>query len=377
MLDIQQKRHRPSTYWKRIGSDDVEFENVARGTQFPLTDQTLSCDAVRKPGEEDLNHFSEEKHCKLGSGSTGRRTGAPSEQHIEGCSRKSLQGTSSAGPKEQSKANDAWLPGREPRRFHLAKAIRAPVNPQPFLERGIRKQAKHTDGNLAIFVERGKRRNDASRSEALLHVLRNDSRLAVDDKQKHTQNAVRCKRPIINAAERARKESSQATSALNSKIKSLRLENSTKKLPKPCGPGSEEFAVELQHAVLEEIGNRCEESISMPGGNHLRFRPKPPKPREQRESIHFDGGGYDINSVDIDKRDDSNEYVYDMFVKTSSLKESGSLGADSVLDPLIDGDGNRVGVLIIEDEEEALWETYADLEASDPDYNSEEQDENG
>ena len=374
-LDVQQKKHRPSAFWKRISCEDTELANASSAIHDPLIDQINADDAVPQP--ELVNQLSEEKHCKPGSGNTALFVGALGKQSTEGCSRKSLQKSVHTQPRPKSIVNDAWLRGHGPRRFHLAKAAQLPITHQLFTECGIRKKVKQKCDNLAVFVERDKHRNGTIRNQALLHILRNDSYLGVDDEDKNTQMAVPRKRPIINTAERARKETSQLTIASKCKDKSVRLEQSTKKLPNPCEPTSEKLAAKLQHVALEEVATGLQGSTSEHKGAHLKFRPRPPKPREQRASFIFSGGWHGISSAGNDQEDNNSGYVYDTYVKTSPLKEGENSEVDSGLDPVLYKDGNRVGLLIIEDEEEALWETFADLEASDPAYNSEEEDENG
>ena len=154
---------------------------------------------------------------------------------------------------------------------------------------------------------------------------------------------------------------------------------------------STKLAEQLQEVALEEMRASEErgKGINGGGGGKLKVKPKPPKPRRSKtEEVVEDGGADDddddvmTDTINLDD-DDEGEYVLDTYIRSSAaepfdiIAEPAASNHDSV--DSIDIDHSNVGILVIEnEEEEALWEAFAeDQEESDTEWNSEEEDENG
>ncbi|KAF2086529.1 hypothetical protein K490DRAFT_66722 [Saccharata proteae CBS 121410] len=104
----------------------------------------------------------------------------------------------------------------------------------------------------------------------------------------------------------------------------------------------------------------------------LKFQPKVPAQRYRERHPHhpWDIPPGDLNtSMEIDEGDESDiDYVYDTYIRCDEPA--------TLRDPTSQLDGN-IGVLVLTDEDQALWESYlVDSDESDKDWNSEEEDEN-
>ena len=147
---------------------------------------------------------------------------------------------------------------------------------------------------------------------------------------------------------------------------------------------STKLAEQLQEVALEEM--RASEERGK-GGGTLKVKPKPPKPRRSRTEEVVEDGGVDddddvmTDTVNLDDDDDEGEYVLDTYIRSSAADITTDPPAESEPHSVdsIDIDHSNVGILVIEnEEEEALWEAFAeDQEESDTEWNSEEEDENG
>lgn len=109
-----------------------------------------------------------------------------------------------------------------------------------------------------------------------------------------------------------------------------------------------------------------------------KIKLKPPRPRPQeKERKSVDSGGDQVmeDVIDIESEKD---FVYDTYVRSSgqvvsTLKDM----TEPRVSELENIDNNRIGILVIEDEDQEIWETFAEEEESDKEWNSEEEDENG
>ncbi|MCJ1465497.1 hypothetical protein MMC07_004115 [Pseudocyphellaria aurata] len=108
-----------------------------------------------------------------------------------------------------------------------------------------------------------------------------------------------------------------------------------------------------------------------------KIKPKPPKPRPWKTPLKStESGGDDVvhGIVSLENEDD---FVYDTYVR--SWGQADGVRTDS-LEQYDDGlhhvDSSKIGILIIAEHEQAVWETFGEEEESDKDWNSEEEDEN-
>ena len=210
--------------------------------------------------------------------------------------------------------------------------------------------------------------------QVLLDCLGKDSCPAVEKQANAATLTTPRKRPIVSAAERTRKETTQIDRAYKCDGANDRLNQSLKKLPNQWDHNSEDLAAHLQEVVLDELNN---EARLPHDENNIKFKPRPPKPRKPSAKFTSDRACQKLDTNNEDQIGNDSDYVYDTYVKIEPIMQAGSSRAEMLMDPLSGIDGGTIGVLVIEDEEEALWETYGDVGESDSEYNSEEDDENG
>lgn len=111
---------------------------------------------------------------------------------------------------------------------------------------------------------------------------------------------------------------------------------------------------------------------------HPKIKPKPPRPRlQERRAVSVDSSGDEImENTNVPENED--DFVYDTYIRTfgqlASIPMQPSEPTSSVLRHV---DTSKIGILIITEQDESIWETFGEEEESDKDWNSEEEDENG
>lgn len=109
-----------------------------------------------------------------------------------------------------------------------------------------------------------------------------------------------------------------------------------------------------------------------------KIKLKPPRPRPQeKERKSIDSGGDQVmeDVIDIESEKD---FVYDTYVRSSGQVVSTPKDmTEPRVSELENIDNNTIGILVIEDEDQEIWDTFAEEEGSDKEWNSEEEDENG
>lgn len=136
-----------------------------------------------------------------------------------------------------------------------------------------------------------------------------------------------------------------------------------------------ELAEELHRIALEET-NASKDALkhSVP---QLKTKPKLPKPRRAVAQQTIEGPHREEIMVNDMASDEDDDYVFDTYVRSNAHSINVSDPSRRLPDPLEGIDHSNVGILVIEEgEEEDLWEALGDID-SDPDWNSEEEDENG
>ncbi len=285
-------------------------------------------------------------------------------------------------PKQcRQKTIDVFASALKARKFRLVKNP-SPMS-SPFLvpKTTAQKHRKNRGKDLAIFVER-------------TEIIRNEKRLAHisrpgSGKQIHTDKGEKNdvpqpekprKRPNATAAERRWRTETWANppkpNGVNGEL--TRTAESINEPSSQWNYDSIRLAEQLQSVALEEIRGMEEHAKMVNGSGKLKIKPKPPKPRQPRtEELAHDGNGNDIMTDPI-KLDDDGDYVLDTYIRSSSQPFGITEPAEPYLDSSRSVDYGKIGILVIEDEEEeALWEAFAEDQASDPEWNSDEEDENG
>ena len=328
-----------------------------------------------------------------------------------------------AQPKHSSrqKTHNIVASASKARKFHLLNtpsSISSPfLNPKTLAQ----KHRKSRKKNLAVFVERIENNNRkangtgdrSSRPVDSAGLLKTTDGVGVGKKEDTTSPlATPRKRPNATAAERKWRTETWATNRPEkpNEVDDGNGRRTAENIYEPSSQwdyGSAKLAEQLQEVALEEMRASEERQRGLSGGGGtLKVKPKPPKPRRQARAekvVEEDGSGDDddddddvmtdtVYLDDIDD-DDDGDYVLDTYVRSSAAAASEPFGiivteaAESSEDhdsslhnssSIIDH--SNVGILVIEnEEEEALWEAFfaEDEEESDPEWNSEEEDENG
>ena len=109
-----------------------------------------------------------------------------------------------------------------------------------------------------------------------------------------------------------------------------------------------------------------------------KVKPKPPKPRPAKAGVSENEEHQNISADPMDLsciKEDPEDYVIDVYVRQA--EHVGEHVLHGMREPL-ERTSQKVGVLVIEDEDQEAWELYGDdNQSSDEDWNSEEEDENG
>ena len=110
----------------------------------------------------------------------------------------------------------------------------------------------------------------------------------------------------------------------------------------------------------------------------LKMKPKPPKPRPQEKQMEStDSNGDDVADCMI-RPENEDDFVYDTYVR--SFGQLAGIPTDISEPYCVESrylDSNKIGILIISEQDQAVWETFGEAEEGDTDWNSEEEDENG
>lgn len=106
----------------------------------------------------------------------------------------------------------------------------------------------------------------------------------------------------------------------------------------------------------------------------IKFQPKPPRARPEA-NLPVPSGSRQEVLLETQYPENADDFVYDTYFRTSQpapgFQYDGLPATVAIAD-------EKVGVLVIAEDDEAIWEAYAeDAEESEKDWNSEEEDENG
>ena len=269
----------------------------------------------------------------------------------------------------------------EPRRFHLTKTSFKVPSAFSVSKTSRQGRSKASRNELAVFVESRKAsiEQSARRKEITAKTVTvrpsNNGTATID-----LGDTLR-KRPLATDAERKWRAKNWAKPSEPSASAGQRagLEHHTRKLDHNWDVESPELAAQLQQLVHEEMRLQENSGQSESGFRNLKVKPKPPKPRkdvvERTKNREVDE---DDVMRDIDHSSENAEYVFDTYVRSLSEPPETPSSDGILIDPLHGMDVSKLGILVVEDaEEEDMWEKFGEYIDSDPDWNSEEEDENG
>ena len=378
---IQQKKQRPSCFWKLLdhGKDTPQYAAPVISLDTVKETQTTTT-ALRSPKVptvrttlpgEDFN----EKHNALVQFSESSISSIPITDAASAFEKRQQPPESTQPKKPRQSTHEVFVPPSKARKFHL---INTPSSASsPFLAPKTIAQ-KHRDRrkkDLAVFAEKP----DLIRKEKLSGDISQHSsgepRHAYNGEKKDgSQLEEPRKRPNATAAERKWRTETWANPPKPNAVTgdSTRTAENINEPSNQWNYESAKLAEQLQEVALEEIHASEEKGKGLSTSGQLKIKLKPPKPRQPGAgTLGVDSTGNDL-MTDVIALDNDDEYVLDTYVRSSTQPTGPHY------DSLHDVAHSNVGILIIEgQEEEAFWEAFAEDRQSDPEWNSEEEDENG
>lgn len=379
--DIEPKRNRPSALWKRADEGDRE-PRFAESLPLagPLSNNQLLTSTVHGATTSTAAIPA------LLDRPTGRTEVKPRlRQHVQPNHQEpapmglKLPASPITRPLRRSEGNkDSDESSPKPRNFRLSKNISPRTPTYAVSKHRAQMQRDIWKDDLAMFVEK---REEATKSQ---HANRNmaaefteSSQQDIDSGQSTIELVSPRKRPGITAEERKWRVINWSRSVEPNIYAETTTESArTIKSFKNWDTESPELAEQLQQIAVDEIISG--EARTAPGNGHIRLKsqPKPPKPRQAKTKGAIDAGKIDVDMTDSNDLEDDSMYVVDTYVR-STAQPSNTEDSDVYVDPLRGLNQGNLGILVIDEDEEKLWETYGEIQESDPESNSEEEDENG
>ncbi|CAD6570478.1 MAG: hypothetical protein ASARMPREDX12_003642 [Alectoria sarmentosa] len=383
-LFIQQKKQRPSGFWKLV-DDDSDTPRYAVPLASPTTVKETGTTTTALPAPKvptvrttlPSEDFNERKNA-IPQFSESASASADAFPTLE----KHLLPSEITQPKQpRQRIPDLFGSVLKARKFHLVKSLSPMSSPFLVSKTTAQKQRKIRRKDLAIFIERTEIIRNTKKTGV---VSRNSSgeigHLDNGEKREISQHESPRRRPNVTAVERKWRKETWAKplepNAINGNV--ARTAENIDEPSNQWNYESTQLTEQLQGVVLEEIRANEERAKRFKSGGKPKVKPKPPKPRQPRiENLADDGSGDDIRKTTI-HLDDDGDYVLDTYVRSSAQPFGVTEPTGSYQDSLQGIDHGNVGILVIEDgEEEALWEAFAEDPESGREWNSEEEDENG
>jgi len=369
--DIQPKKYRTSAVWKLAGNESnkpayanptASLENTgelqpsrSQDPKVPTIRTTLSSEDVSKQSQVPTNPY----------------VPPTSEDHT---APKPIKRPVRRGQQDN-------IPAIEPRKFHLAKSSLPVSSPYLVSKTPTQKHRMSRNRELAVFVEKMERfqRTNPTRRD---HMLGSESVAELRHREERdiVGSEIVRKRPNATPAERkwrAENWNKRGVPARSTELE-IRTGNNVNDPSQQWDYESPELAEQLELIAFQETGAAEERSKHIASLPQPRTKPKPPKPGRPavQPNAHYSDG--DAVMADVVVLDDDNGYVFDTYVRSHAHPPGLTDSAEPLTDPLYDVDHLSMGILIIEEgEDEELWEILGGDLDSDPDFNSEEEDENG
>ena len=385
-IDLQQKRHKSDIHWNRVIDSQKSHISVSLPSASSASDRIAS-GATNTPqvpkirttsAEEDL--LSEHapsceavQHCSVETQKWPRTSNRP----------KASTFTSSRSSSQKIPDVSRSITG--PRRFHFLKnsSLKSSHALGSFNVLQKHKKARRTD--LPVFIEKAKFKFRPKNPLEFQAKFGDETSKEYDDSSPVSQLFEQRprKRPIASPAEQKwRTENwSKSTKADHDTKGKSKTAQSIDKPSSQWDYNSEELVGQLQQVVLQEMisataGLKDNEIVPQ---SKVKVQPQPPKPRQPSVKHHPASSSEDESIIDVINHEDNDDYVYDTYVRSvgqpagvSVESSGGDLGRFQSIDH------SKIGILVIAEEDQEEWETFAEADQdSDKDWNSEEEDENG
>lgn len=275
-------------------------------------------------------------------------------------------------PSKASQLNHKKLspskPKPQPRQFHLSGRTFSvfPANSEP-KDRILKRKQRRTD--LPVFVEKSRlARSARDTPPKFLEVSRDPAH--TKGSENHDARSTYCPRIALEARQSKVKSSgADATRSTHSLAKKSNEEYSQNSIM---------LAWQLQELATKESLRPNLDLRGPPPQLQPKIKPKPPRPRPKEIDVKsVDSGGDQIMAgvIEIESEED---FVYDTYVLSSGQVVSKPKDtAEPMISEAGNVDNNRIGILVIDDADQEIWETFAEGEESDKEWNSDEEDENG
>ena len=285
-------------------------------------------------------------------------------------------GSTQAKPSRQN-THDVLASASKARKFHLVKSPSSVPSPSLFPKTNAQKHRDRRRKDLAIFIETPE---SIRKAKHPVEVSKHSNGDSPEEESIKAEEILRLKnprkRPNATAAERKWRTETWANHA-----KPNEVNGTAENISEPSNQwnyDSASLAEQLQAVALEEIRYNEEHTKGLACSGNVKVKPKPPKSRHPEvEELTPDDNG-DLTMSDTITLDDGGGYVLDTYIRSSGQPFELTNQANSRHDTLHSIDQDRIGILIVEEEEEeALWEAFAEDQESDPEWNSEDEDENG
>ena len=356
LVELPPTKSRPSAVWKLSRSEDsipVFLEAPLRDSF--IIDSEASNESVSTPHKEaQVDREDDTTH-----------------HEFRAEARKSLMEPVIRPPICSQKLAEVQTVKREPRRFHLTGMTIPSPSRTPISKQQTHRDRKIQRKSLAIFVEE---------AEKLLQRRDTNEASASTQDQQTVQIEKARKRPIVSVAERTWRANSRAQDVTDREpaLKGSRLAQSVDAPSHTWDYESPALAEQLHEIAFQEC-----QAQQVPSHKQqtlrLKTQPKPPKARNQIETISKESSTH-RNSISIKlvKHDGDDAYIFDTYVRANADFDSIVIPNESQLSLSKTIHAINTGVLIIDDEEAVFWENLGeDDQDSDPNWNSDGEDENG
>ena len=379
--DIEPKRNRPSALWKRADEGDREPQFAQplalSGSQSnaPLLTSIVpgvTTSTAAHPAPIDLPTGRTESTPQL------RQHVQPNHQELARLGPKSPASLITRPPQHSEGNKESEGASPKPRNFHLSKDVLPRILPYAVSKRRAHTQRNLRKDDLAMFIEK---RQEASPSE---HANKNtaaklgaSTQQDIDSDKSATDSVSSRKRPGVTAEERKWRATNWGR-VVEPKLHAETATESAQTIKplKNWDIASPELAEQLQQIAVDEILSEEARAAPENGRIQLKSQPKPPKPRQTKAQGAVDAGVIDVDMTDSNVLEDDSMYVVDTYIR-STAQPTTTEDSEMNVDPLRGLEQGNVGILVIDEDEEELWEMYGEIPDSDPEWNSEEEDENG